>query len=176
MKNKIISMKFSFILIVIFMLMQSLSVQSQTYYYIDPEGADDIGDGTIGNPWKTLSKACNSVTTSGDIIHVNAGTYYETSQCILAVGVSIEGVGTSSNITTNYVPGGSYWLGGMLYLQSGTENTNGNQSIHDLKFDGLSLASQCAIAVGCRGHVNIYNCTFVNFLQEAVIFYGGISS
>ena len=154
----------------------TLTVGDDNIHYIDPDGSDATGNGTIGNPWKSLYKACNSVTTSGHIIHVNEGTYYETSQCILAVGVSIEGVGTASNITTNYVPGGSYWLGGLLYLQSGTENTNGNQSIHDLKFDGLSRASQCAIAVRCRGHVNIYNCTFVNFQQEAVIFYGGISS
>lgn len=64
-------------------------------YYIDPNGNDATGNGSIGNPWKTLRKATQAVTTPGNIIHVNPGTYTETQQSFLAIGVSIEGVGTS---------------------------------------------------------------------------------
>ena len=76
-------------------------------YYISTAGNDVTGDGSAGNPWKTLSKATGTVTTAGDIIHVNAGTYTETLQCSLAVGVSIEGDGVTSiirsTLTTNFV-------------------------------------------------------------------------
>ena len=44
-------------------------------YYIDNSGIDDAGrSGAVGQEWATLAYACTRVTTSGDIIYVNAGT------------------------------------------------------------------------------------------------------
>jgi hypothetical protein len=44
-----------------------------TTFYISPDGNDQTGNGSAGNPWKTLFKATSVVTNAGDIIHVNAG-------------------------------------------------------------------------------------------------------
>jgi hypothetical protein len=63
--------------------------------YISTTGSDNTGNGSSVKPWKSLAYACSHVISSGSIIHVNAGTYTETSQCILAPGVSIEGENTN---------------------------------------------------------------------------------
>ncbi|MEI9958600.1 MAG: DUF1565 domain-containing protein [Ferruginibacter sp.] len=65
-------------------------------FYISPNGNDNTGNGSRSNPWKSLYKATAAVTAAGDIIHVNAGTYIETQQSLLAIGVSIEGDGITS--------------------------------------------------------------------------------
>jgi len=43
-------------------------------WYINPSGNDSTGDGSSGNPWKTISKAHTSAT-SGDTVICQAGTY-----------------------------------------------------------------------------------------------------
>jgi hypothetical protein len=58
------------VLILFFSLLSS-SLSASTYY-IDTSGNDNTGTGSASNPWKSLYKACNSVKTPGDIIHVNA--------------------------------------------------------------------------------------------------------
>lgn len=136
-----------------------------TIFYISPAGNDVTGDGSIGNPWKTLSKATINVVTAGDIIYVNAGTYTETLQCSLAVGVSIEGSGTTSiiksTLTTNFIE---------LLSLSSAEGTNGNQHISNLKFDGQNLSTYWAIWVQGRSNVSVYNCTIVDFKDRGILF------
>ena len=134
-------------------------------YYISPTGNDVTGSGNIGNPWKTLLWATQTVTTSGDIIHVNAGTYMETSQCSLAAGVSIEGDGITSIITSSLTT----VFKELLSLGS-AEGTNGNQHISNLKFDGQNLSTYWAIWVQGRSNVSIYNCTIVDFKDRGVLF------
>ncbi|MCE5344761.1 MAG: hypothetical protein LLG13_00545, partial [Bacteroidales bacterium] len=60
-------------LLTLLFLFITFNIQAQTTYFISPDGNDATGTGTSANPWKTLYKACGSVTTSGSIIHVNAG-------------------------------------------------------------------------------------------------------
>lgn len=43
-------------------------------YYISPAGNDTTGNGSLGNPWQTISKAFAS-SVAGDTIHCLAGTY-----------------------------------------------------------------------------------------------------
>jgi parallel beta-helix repeat protein len=132
-------------------------------YYVSPTGNDLTGNGTAANPWKTLYKATSMVTTGGNIIHVNAGTYIETQQCALAVGVSIEGDGTTSiiksTITAQYTP---------IIAAVSPEGTNGNQHISNLKIDGNNLSTSWAIAVSGRSNMSIYNCSIVNFYETGV--------
>ncbi len=72
-------------------------------FYVSPTGNDATGNGSIGNPWKTVKKATTTVTTPGDIIHVTAGTYLETSTLFLAVGVSLEGEGAANTILSQHL-------------------------------------------------------------------------
>ncbi len=138
-----------------------------TTYYIDPSGSDGSGTGSILNPWKTLRKATTAVTTAGDIIHVNAGTYTETLQSTLAVGVSIEGIGITSIIksteTADFVP---------IIVANSAEGTAGNQHISGLKFDGQATSTALAILTQGRSNFSIHDCTVIDFRQEFVYWRG----
>jgi hypothetical protein len=144
-----------------------------TIYYISPTGNDATGNGTAGNPWKTLFKACSVVSTPGDIIHVNAGVYTETATSILKEGISIEGVDSTSSIikstiTTDYIP--------IIKANSVAEGTNGNQHISNLKFDGQNLATAWAIIISGRKNFSIHDCSFVDFRNRGVIFTGRVDN
>jgi uncharacterized repeat protein (TIGR02059 family) len=153
--------------LVLLFLCASLTL-SGTTYFISSTGSD-LNNGSSAAPWKTLSYACSKALVSGDIIHVNAGTYIETAQSNLAVGVSIEGDGISSVIRAQ-IPNTGIAL---LNISSSTENTNGNQHVSNIKFDGNSFSVSYAILVTRRGHVKIFNVNFINFDRGCVDFNGG---
>lgn len=137
-----------------------------TIFYISTTGNDITGTGTITNPWKTLYKATSVVSVSGDIIHVNSGTYLETMQISLPVGVSIEGDGLTSiiksTVTTTWEP---------LLEAYSPEGTNGNQHISAIKFDG-QLTTQRAIWIKGRKNFSIHDATFIDFYEAGVLFSG----
>jgi uncharacterized repeat protein (TIGR02059 family) len=145
---------------------------SATTYFIAATGSNS-NSGSSSSPWKTLAYAGSRVTASGDIIHVNAGTYTETSQCVHAPGVSIEGDGNSTVI--NCTNGSDY----ALVLSSNTEGTNGNQHIYNIKMSGgsglNSYIGYSAILVDRRSNVEIANCTFQYFNHHGVRFEGSIT-
>lgn len=144
-----------------------------TTYYISPTGSDTTGNGTSGTPWRSLYKACNTVTTSGDVIYVNAGRYLANQTCNLAVGVSITGAGATSvilttNDTDDFI---------ILSLSSTTEGTNGNQSISYIKLDGNKTVDDWGlgdwgITVNRRSNVHIHHCTIVDFKKRGICFRG----
>ena len=152
-------------LIVLFLFI-SFTISGATYY-IDPAG-NNSNSGSGSAPWKTLAYACSKATAAGDIIHVNAGTYLETTQCVLAVGVSIEGVGATSIIKSHYV-GGSDMNSALIMLSGGT---NSGQHISGIKLDGDALTGDKAIVVYNRSNVSIYNCTIVDFATQGIRFWG----
>ena len=43
--------------------------------YIAPDGSDSAGNGTIGSPYETITKAQN-MASSGDTVYLRGGTYY----------------------------------------------------------------------------------------------------
>lgn len=135
-------------------------------YYIDPAGNDTTGDGSIGNPWKTLYKATNTVNSAGAVIHINPGTYIETLTSTLAPEVSIEGEGDTSIIKSSF----SVMYQQILEIIS-PEGTNGNQHISNLKFDGQGSTSW-AIQIQGRSNFEIHDCTIVDFAQRGVVWGG----
>ena len=139
-------------------------------FYIDPNG-DDGDNGGIGDPWASLSHACSEVSGWGDIIHVNAGTYYESNECVLAEGVSIVGVGNGSHIISTYE---TDYTGdhASITLYSSSQGTDGSQSISYIKLDGDSCAGSYAIKVIQRSNVIIHHCTIVDFYIGGVAFWG----
>jgi uncharacterized repeat protein (TIGR02059 family) len=153
-------------LLIIPLLLISL-ISSATVYYIDPSGKN-TNNGSSGSPWNTLSYACSKVTAAGDIIHVNAGSYTETAQSVLAAGVSIEGAGASSVIHSQI--GGTNFT---ILLSSNSEATNGNQHISNIKMDGNSYVAYGGILISHRKNVEVYNCTIVNFNYYGVSYRNG---
>ena len=139
---------------------------SATTYYIDPSGSNS-NNGSSGSPWKTLAYACSKATASGDIVHVNTGTYIETTQIFLPTGVSIEGDGANSIIQSRVTA--SF----LLMLHSGSENTNGNQHISNVTFDGVATTAFGGVSIFNRGNVIVHHCIFRDFLDSGIQFNDG---
>jgi hypothetical protein len=140
-----------------------------TKYYVDVAGSNS-NNGSSTSPWKTLAYACTTVTTPGDIIHLNAGTFNETLRSNLSVGVSIEGAGIDATIVnSSYVASNS--SDGAIRLNSSTY-TNGNQSISNLTFTGNNLTATRGICINYRNNVTINDCKIANFYASAVFFRG----
>lgn len=150
-----------------YLLMLSFNLAGETFY-VDPGGNDITGDGSQVNPWKSLSYACSQVTTYGDVIHLNAGTYNETSQSILAQGVSIEGPTVDFEypdfITspTTIIKGWSESTQSIIFANSPLEGTNGDQEIRYVKFDSNGDHSK-GVWFRHRSNVIVRNCEFVGF-------------
>jgi len=156
----------------ILLLLISITVNA-TKYYIDTTGVDDAGrNGGIGQEWKTLAYACTRVTTPGDTIHVNAGTYYETTTALLAVGVNIIGEGNSSILTSSSTSS-SYRI---ITAESVNQNTSGNNTISYLKLDGNSDTVYVAIRIRNRGNFVIHHCTIIDFYSIGIDQYNGSGS
>lgn len=51
------------------------SVAGSATYYISPTGNDQSGDGTKGNPWKSLAKAVPHLSSPGDTLYCRGGVY-----------------------------------------------------------------------------------------------------
>jgi len=143
-------------------------------HYISTTGNDATGTGTIGNPWASLAKACSSVTTAGDTIYVNPGTYLETNPAILAAGVSIKGAGISSHIISHYKADWNYSnpTDASIVLSSNTEGTNGNQSISNILLDGDNLTANLGILVRLRSNVKIHDMSIKDFYINGINYLG----
>lgn len=144
-----------------------------TNYYVSTTGGNAGHTGLVGDPFLTLAYACSQVTTSGDVINVGAGTFTETAQCVVSVGVSI--VGVVANPLTSIIRSG--WANtsnnGLIQLSSATEGTNGNQSISYLKIDGVDFTSYyTGISVIKRSNVIIHHCEIINFYKYGCYFSG----
>lgn len=158
------------IIFILVILLSVTLVNAQTTYYIDPSGTDDAGrSGAIGQEWKTLAYACTRAVTPGDTIHVNKGTYTETTTALLAVGVHIIGEGNSS-VLTSASTSSSYRI---ITAESATQNTAGNNTISYLKFDGNSSTVYVAIRIRNRGNFVIHHCTIVDFYSIGIDQYNG---
>ena len=68
-----------------------ISASSGAEWHVAPNGVDRTGDGSKGNPWRSLQKACDRLKP-GDSLIVHAGVYAQR----LAINVS----GTKGNPIT----------------------------------------------------------------------------
>jgi hypothetical protein len=137
--------------------------------YVSTTGTNS-GAGGIGSPWLTLSYACAN-SSNGDIIHINAGTFVETSQCVLPVGVSIEGTDSTSTIirstlTALYTP---------IILLSSTQGTNGNQHVSNLRMEG-QMTTTWALFVSGRSNVKLFNLSINDFFDRGIIITGAYNT
>ena len=61
------------------------------YVYVSPDGSDELGNGSINNPFRTIKHALSKVINKG-IVYVIAGKYIE-SNIIISKVVNIKGLG-----------------------------------------------------------------------------------
>jgi hypothetical protein len=78
--------------------------------YISPTGNDTTGDGSLGNPWKTISKG-NTGTTTNDTIYMLPGVYLLSSEA--AANLTISNKTITSTVTGGAIIDGT---GGWDYL------------------------------------------------------------
>jgi hypothetical protein len=131
--------------------------------YVSLSGNDTTGNGSIGNPYRTLFKAV-SVATSGQSIKLGTGTFVETNFILVPVGVSIYGDGTLNTIVTGsaalydtYTSGGSYKLDKFLIQVVSVSLTAGNQTFKDFSVDGDSRQIRGGLYIAYRTNVIVEN-------------------
>ena len=154
-------------ILTILLLAVSLSAWADILH-ISPTGNNTTGDGTSGNPWQTWAYAI-SQASAGDTIYAQAGTYTLTSTVSFPVGITAMGTGVTSIITA------SSDITYFFSFISATENTDGNQSISGLNFAGDSL-TQIGIFIQGRGNVKTHDCTFSEFIGNAIRLTGRVAA
>jgi hypothetical protein len=141
--KKIFSITFALVLVVGLGLTITAPAAAEpgTTYYVSTTGDDDIGDGTVGNPWRTIQKAIDAlnVTGDGDTIMVAAGEY-EAFQVIEKTNISIISTAGATITTANLVsvdvaPIEDAWvMAGVRF----SENIN----IEGINFDGIDIIDE----------------------------------
>jgi len=141
--------------------------------YCDPDGVDTSGrDGTIGQEWHLPSYAATRVTTAGWTIHVNAGTYADSSRIVLAAGVNLEG-DDEATTTINCSYNASSFSDAAIYAVSSSV-TSGGQTISNLTITGSSYAASRGIYTRYRDDFVIHDCTIQNFDKSGINAYSEI--
>jgi len=141
-------------------------------YYVDPNGNDTSGNGSQASPWKTLSTACSKVTSSGNTIYLNAGNYTDNNTCKLAVGVNIQGAGSSSVTITSAYAGGA----GTGYIFRENAQTNpvphGNNDISGFTLNGSNKTLRTGIWIRGTDTISIHDMKFTQIHSNAIVLGG----
>lgn len=130
-------------------------------YTVSPSGSNTGGDGSTARPWATLSYACSKVKTAGDTIYLNAGTYNDSVQCVLAPGVNIQGAGKTQ--TTIYSSLNDFYISAVS-----VPHASGNQKISGFKLDGNNRTLAKGINITGRSYVTVDNVDFNKIRSNAI--------
>jgi hypothetical protein len=145
-------------------------------FYVDT-GGNDGNDGSIGSPWLTPYHASTTVT-SGNTIHIHAGTYNVSQRLSFTTSVNVEGENTyplTTILNLTYVA--PSLEDGAVYLNSPGYD-NGNQSISYIRFNGGYVSQDICTAtrgiyIGYRHNVTIHHCQVDNFQWHGIYYRGG---
>ena len=143
-----------------------LSSQSQfqtgNIYHISTAGNDASGDGSAGNPWRTLKVAVTKVPSNqGHTIKLSAGTFIESGLIEVPLGVNIEGSGKDQTIIKAastfyyYSSNPGYATDKFLISLSGYNPANGNQILKNFTVEGDAKKLHGGIFVHYRNNVII---------------------
>ncbi len=118
-----------------------------TTYYVSTTGDDDIGDGTVGNPWRTIQEAVDHAG-SGDTIVLAAGQY---DAFVVQGKGNINIISTEGATVTTAV-----WVLDLHETMEGYDvwvmaavNSSENINIEGVNFDGTAVSEDgwiCGIA------------------------------
>ncbi len=154
--------------------------------YISTTGSNTTGNGSQGNPWRTLAYAC-SQATAGKTIYINAGTYVETQPSLVPIGVNITGAGESTTIlkagNLGNGTGKEDFVGSLIQLVSPSyvvdqfsapiAPANGNQTLSGFTIDGSGKTLKAGIWLQARNNVSIHHITIKDCaLRGAVACFG----
>lgn len=154
---------------ILFILLILLSLPGYgATYYVSNLGTDAAGeDGSMEEPWATLSYACTRAVAYDLIIIMTDIT--DNNRAVLSARVNVTGIGNPT-ITTAFVASS----GADAYITMNASAGNavlGNNTISYINFDGNLTATRC-INVDYKSNVVIHHCDFVDFRYSAIIFRG----
>jgi hypothetical protein len=86
------SVKISLFLLVAALAWIAMPAHAQTTYYVSPSGDDATGDGSAGNPYRTIQFVYENISVDGDTIRALPGTYDECG--VLVAALFVPPVGT----------------------------------------------------------------------------------
>ncbi|WP_276372001.1 Ig-like domain-containing protein [Chryseolinea sp. H1M3-3] len=134
-----------------------------TVYHVSVSGNDN-GDGSVGNPWRTLKVAVTKVPAGqGHTIKLSAGTFVESGQFNVPPGVNIEGAGVDQTIIKSasgfyYNPASpGFGLDKFLMWVYSANAVAGNQSLKNFTLDGDGKRLHGGIYVKNRSNILIEN-------------------
>jgi len=153
-------------LIFILLILCPLLLQAQTAYYVALTGDNGNSGTSPDDAWRTLSYAGANVHTAGSVIYILAGTYNESSRCVLAARVSIQGISQGTTIL-NYSYAASNYSDGCIYAVS-SSIVNGNQSISNLTLTTTNYASARAIFTRFRSNFSVHHVTISGFDKSGI--------
>lgn len=169
-------------------------------FYVSTSGSDANGNGSAGNPWKTLAYAVSQIPAGqNNTLHIAAGTYVETQPVKVPLGVNLEGAGVDQVTITSAgsvpvdagvdVTSGDWKLwyhGSLIQLYSGgyqggdavlygspdemIPSSNGNQYLTGFTVDGANKQVKAGIWVQNRNNVTMHHVKVQNCEQRGAVF------
>lgn len=133
--------------------------------YVATTGHDDTGDGTIGNPWQTISKGVTSIS-AGDTLYFRVGSYVAGSNFINCVS------GTSgARVTIKAYPGESVtFTGGDAVTPTVYCNANRHYiTIDGFIIDGGDAATNCIKIHNGNHDWIVQNCELTRSLHSVCL-------
>lgn len=128
----------------------SAGAQGQTYY-VDPDGSDETGDGSQGNPWRTIVYAATQVA-AGDMVLVNPGTYDG--------GIVVDTDGTETAPITFRANGAGVVIEG----SGGDRDAFFITEADYIVVEGFTIqhADRAGLRISLSDHVTVRDCTFAD--------------
>ena len=127
---------------------RSGTFSANTTIFVDAtNGSDNGGNGSLTNPYKTITKAA-SVAVSGNLIFVGSGTYTNNGQIILPSGVSLKGSGMD---VTTLQPTGT-WTAGLSALVVLGNSSHVSDLTIDLTNSPTANRTNC---IGCNDSATV---------------------
>lgn len=87
--------------------MINITTKAQTNYYVSATGSDHLNDGLSLTTAKATIAGAVAAATAGDIIHIGAGTYVQTTTIQLNKSVTLQPVGAAGSVIIQ-TSGGAY--------------------------------------------------------------------
>jgi len=138
-----------------------------TTRYVATTGDDATGDGSIGNPWKSIRKA-NNMSVAGDVIYVRGGTYLFNGGNKTIINKN----GTATDwITYMPYPGENVVLDGMGLPSADLNAVVVIRYASYIRFSGFKIynATRAGVHVQYKAnHIRIDNCSFWNISESAI--------
>ena len=133
-------------------------------YYVNIDGNDITGDGSVGKAWRTIKHSVSQVPEAQEHeIRISAGTFVEQGPINVPHGVNITGSGKTSTIvmavSSFYYspPNPGYSLDKYLFRLESSSSTDGDQALKDFKINGDGKKVHGGIYVRNRNNLHIEN-------------------